>query len=236
MFIFIISRAVHVNTCNSVFGLLELLFFYMQCFVCYAMFLLQHSVTFLSLASNLYCLDFFFLVLMLILSAVWDTQSLRKERQHTGRGERGRHHLPQNNYQNFHHQARPDMPVDMIPFEELRHEPPPKIYAPSANDHGIPSPMNIPIPSPSSQSPRDPLNVRTHSPSSQVRRNNFHGNGFMLPQDSKLEFGTLGALPLEVTSREHASRSGSASNNQVSGPVSPISVAKKTGMGSNGMR
>ena len=163
---------------------------------------------------------------------------MRKERPPTGRGERGRNHSHQNNYQKFHHHARPDIPVDMIPFDELRHEPPLQIYAPSANDHGIPSPMNIPIPSPSSQSPRDPLNVPMHSPSSQVRKDNFHGNGFMLSQDSKLEFGTLGALPREVASREHASRSGSASNNQGSGPVtvSPMSVAKNTGMGPNGMR
>ncbi|CAD6258688.1 unnamed protein product [Miscanthus lutarioriparius] len=164
--------------------------------------------------------------------------NLRKERPPTGRGERGRNHSHQNNYQKFHHHARPDIPVDMIPFDELRHEPPLQIYAPSANDHGIPSPMNIPIPSPSSQSPRDPLNVPMHSPSSQVRKDNFHGNGFMLSQDSKLEFGTLGALPREVASKEHASRSGSASNNQGSGPVtvSPMSMAKNTGMGSNGMR
>lgn len=128
------------------------------------------------------------------------------------------------------------MPVDMIPFEELRHEPPLQIYAPSANGHGIPSPMNLPIPSPSSQSPRDPLNVPMHSPSSLVRKENLHGNGFMLPQDSKFEFGTLGALPLEVASKDHASRSGSASNNQGSGPVSSMSLAKNTGMGSNGMR
>ncbi|XP_066339064.1 uncharacterized protein [Miscanthus floridulus] len=164
--------------------------------------------------------------------------NLRKERPPTGRGERGRNHSHQNNYQKFHHHARPDIPVDMIPFDELRHEPPLQIYAPSANDHGIPSPMNIPIPSPSSQSPRDPLNVPMHSPSSQVRKDNFHGNGFMLSQDSKLEFGTLGVLPREVASKEHASRSGSASNNQGSGPVtvSPMSMAKNTGMGSNGMR
>ncbi|AQK57012.1 PAP/OAS1 substrate-binding domain superfamily [Zea mays] len=162
--------------------------------------------------------------------------NLRKDRPPTGRGERGRNHSHQNNYHKFHHHTRPDMPVDMIPLEELRHELPLQTYAPNANGHGIPSPMNIPISSPSSQSPRDPLNVPMHSPSSHVRKDNFHGNGFMLPQDSKLEFGTLGALPSEVASKDHANRSGSVSNNQASGPVSPMSVAKNTGMGSNGMR
>jgi hypothetical protein len=88
-------------------------------------------------------------------------------------------------------------------------------------------------PSPSPNSPRDQLKVRVHSPSFQVRRDNFHGNGFMLPQDSKLESGTFdskleagtsGALPLEVTSKDHASRSESASSNQVFGPVSIVSI------------
>ncbi|XP_062202180.1 uncharacterized protein LOC133904707 [Phragmites australis] len=162
--------------------------------------------------------------------------NMRKDRPPAGRGERGKNHFHPNNYQKFHHSGRTDMPADMIPSEEFRHELPLQIYVPGANDHGIPSPLNIPIPSPSSQSPRDPLKVPAHSPSSQVRRDTFHGNGFMHPQDSKLEFGTLGTLPLEVTPKGHASRSDSASNNQASGPVSPMSAAKNTGTGSNRMR
>lgn len=92
------------------------------------------------------------------------------------------------------------------------------------------------MPSPSPNSPRDQLKVPAHSPSSQVRRDNFHGNGFMLPQDSKLEPGTLGALPLEVTCKDHASSSESASSNQVSGPVSTVSAPRNTTTGSNQMR
>jgi hypothetical protein len=45
----------------------------------------------------------------------------------------------------------------------------------------------------------------TISPSFQIQRG-FHGNGSMVPQDIKLDFGTLGALPLEVTSIESASK------------------------------
>uniref|UniRef100_A0A0A9D5X5 Uncharacterized protein n=1 Tax=Arundo donax TaxID=35708 RepID=A0A0A9D5X5_ARUDO len=162
--------------------------------------------------------------------------NMHKDRPPAGRGERGRNHFPQNNYQKFHHYVRTEMPADMIPLEKFRHELPSQIYVPGANDNGIPSPLNVPIPSPSSQSPRDPLKLPTRSPSSQVRTDASHGNGFMHPQDSKLEFGTLGPLPLEVTSKYHASRSDPASNNQASGPVSPVSAAKNTGTGSNRMR
>ncbi|CAO2147425.1 unnamed protein product [Urochloa humidicola] len=120
------------------------------------------------------------------------------------------------------------MPVDMLPVQELQHELPLQIYIPGANDHGMPSP--------SSQSPRDPLKVPAHSPSSQVRRDDFHGNGFMPPQDSKLEFGTLGPLALEVASKDYSSRSESAPRNQVSRAVSPVRAAKNTVTGSNRMR
>lgn len=162
--------------------------------------------------------------------------NLRKDRPPSGRGERGRNHFTPNNYQKFHHHVRTDMPVDMVPVQEMRHEPPSQIYIPGSNEHGIPSPtMSIPMPSPSSESPRDPLKVPAHS-SSQVRSDNVHGNGFMLPQDSKLEFGTLGALSLEGTSKENASRSDSVSNNHVSGPVSPIPAAKHPATGSNQVR
>jgi hypothetical protein len=128
------------------------------------------------------------------------------------------------------------MPIDMVPLQESRHDVPLQIYVPGANDHGIPSPMNMPMPPPSSQSPRDTLKVPAHSPSSRVRRDNFHGNGFMVPQDSKLEFGTLGTLPLEVTSKDHAKRSDSASSNQVSESVSRMPATKNTVAGLNGMR
>ncbi|KAJ1264690.1 hypothetical protein BS78_08G019800 [Paspalum vaginatum] len=158
--------------------------------------------------------------------------NLRKDRPPAGRGERGRNHFTPNNYQKFHHHVRTDMPVDMVPVQEV----PLQIYVPGSSEHGVPSPMSIPMPSPSSQSPGDTLKVPAHSPSSQARRDNFHGNGFMLPQDSKLEFGTLGALPLEVTSKDQASRSDSVSNNHVSGPVSPMSAARNTATGSNQVR
>ncbi|TVU31824.1 hypothetical protein EJB05_23525 [Eragrostis curvula] len=140
--------------------------------------------------------------------------NMRKDMPPGGRGERGRHNFPPNNYQKFHHYVRTDMPTDMIPLEELRQE--------------IPPPFNRPVPSPSSRSPRDPSKLPAHAPSSQVRRG-FHGNGLMLPQDSKHNFGTLGALPVEVTtSNERASRSDFGSNNEASGPVIPISPADKT--------
>ncbi|TKW07556.1 hypothetical protein SEVIR_7G314875v4 [Setaria viridis] len=156
--------------------------------------------------------------------------NLRKDRPPVGHGERGRNHFSSNNYQKLHHHVRTDMPIDMVPLQESRHD------VPGANDHAIPSPMNMPMPSPSSQSPRDPLKVPAHSPSSQVRRDNFHGNGFMVPQDSKLEFGTLGTLPLEVTSKDHANRSDSASSNQVSESVSRMPATKNSVAGLNGMR
>jgi hypothetical protein len=72
----------------------------------------------------------------------------------------------------------------------------------------------------------------TLSLSFQVQRD-FHGNGFMIPQDIKLEPGILGALPLEGTSTKRASRSDSASNNKASRHVGPISTAKKAGTGCN---
>ncbi|XP_062198371.1 uncharacterized protein LOC133901096 isoform X2 [Phragmites australis] len=162
--------------------------------------------------------------------------NLRKDRPSSGRGERGRNHFPPNSYQKFHNHVRRDMPADTRPLDELTQELPLQIYVPGAYDHGIPSPLMIPVPSPSPQSPRDTLKVPTHSPSSQVARDIFHGNGFMHPQDSKLGFGTLGILPLEATSKDHASRSDSSSNNQASGPVSPLSAAKNPEVGSNRLR
>ncbi|XP_062182543.1 uncharacterized protein LOC133886747 isoform X2 [Phragmites australis] len=91
--------------------------------------------------------------------------NMRKDRPPAGRGERGRNHLHPNNHQKFHHYGRTDMPADMIPLEEFRHELPLQICVPGANDHGIPSPLNIPIPSPSSRSPRDPLKEWSAIPS-----------------------------------------------------------------------
>jgi hypothetical protein len=155
---------------------------------------------------------------------------MRKGKTHTGHRGRGRNHFPPNNHQKFYHYFK----MDMVPSKELSHEPPLQINVSGADDHRIPSPMSIPIPSPCSRLPRDPK-LPTISPSSQVQRD-FHGNYFMVPQDSKLEFGNLGALPLEVTSTEHASRSYSASNNQASRPASPISAAQKAGTGYNRAR
>ncbi|KAL5205508.1 hypothetical protein ABZP36_033717 [Zizania latifolia] len=82
-------------------------------------------------------------------------------------------------------------------------------------------PDPIPIPTASSEAPRE----ITH-------------NGFIQPQDKKLEFGTLGALPLEVTSHDHAiaNRLNSASSSQHSVPASTQSKAHNPGMGSNRMR
>ncbi|KAG8050798.1 hypothetical protein GUJ93_ZPchr0009g287 [Zizania palustris] len=58
------------------------------------------------------------------------------------------------------------------------------------------------------------------------------------PQDKKLEFGTLGALPLEVTFHDHAiaNRLNSASSSKHCVPASTQSQAHDPGMGSNGMR
>jgi hypothetical protein len=97
-----------------------------------------------------------------------------------------------------------------------------QIYIPGAHDHGIPSPLNIPLSSPSPRAPRD----------------NIRGNGFIHAQDNKLEFGTLGALPLEAkgTSQDQANRSNSATTSQPSIPVSPVSPAPNPGKGSNRMR
>ncbi|KAL6597496.1 hypothetical protein ACP70R_046936 [Stipagrostis hirtigluma subsp. patula] len=162
--------------------------------------------------------------------------NLRKDRPSSGRGERGKNHFPQNNYQKFHHYVRTDMPADVISLDGFGQELPMQIYVPGAYDHGMPSPLKIPMPSPSSQSPREPFKVPIHSPSSQAPRDVFHGNGSMHPQDSEVEFGTLGTLPVEGTSKDQASRSGSSSSSQASGPVSPISAAQTPEMGPNRMR
>ena len=115
-----------------------------------------------------------------------------------------------------------DMPADMALSEEWRQGHPLQIYIPGANDHGIPSPLNMPLSSPSPRTPRD----------------NIRGNGFIHPQDNTLEFGTLGALPLDAksTSQDQAIKSNSAANCQSSVPVSPVSPAPNPGKGSNRMR
>ncbi|XP_020166572.1 uncharacterized protein [Aegilops tauschii subsp. strangulata] len=150
--------------------------------------------------------------------------TLCKDRPPAGRGERGRHSFHPNHYHRAHRYPRMDMPADMVLSEEWRQVPVPplQIYIPGASDHGIPSPLNIPLSSPSPRAPRD----------------GTHRNGFIHPQDNKLEFGTLGALPLEVkgTSQDHPSKSSSAANSQSSAPVSPVSSALNPGKGSNRMR
>ncbi|KAM3312050.1 hypothetical protein ACQJBY_032197 [Aegilops geniculata] len=151
-------------------------------------------------------------------------ETLCKDRPPAGRGERGRHSFHPNHYHRAHRYPRMDMPADMVLSEEWRQVPVPplQIYIPGASDHGIPSPLNIPLSSPSPRAPRD----------------GTHRNGFIHPQDNKLEFGTLGALPLEVkgTSQDHPSKSSSAANSQSSAPVSPVSSALNPGKGSNRMR
>lgn len=149
--------------------------------------------------------------------------TLCKDRPPAGRGERGRHHnFHPNNYHRGQRFPRMEMPADIAPSEEWRQVHPLQIYIPGAHDHGIPSPLNIPLSSPSPRAPRD----------------NIRGNGFIHAQDNKLEFGTLGALPLEAkgTSQDQANRSNSATTSQPSIPVSPVSPAPNPGKGSNRMR
>jgi hypothetical protein len=114
------------------------------------------------------------------------------------------------------------MPADMNHSEEFRQHPPVQMYVPVANDHGIPSPLKIPTPS--SNAPRD----------------NIHGSGFVRRSDSKLEFGSLGALPLEVrsVSQDQANRTNSASDSKPSAPLSSKSPAQnpRAGYRSNRMR
>ncbi|KAL6905751.1 hypothetical protein ACP4OV_003352 [Aristida adscensionis] len=138
--------------------------------------------------------------------------NLCRDRPSTGRGERGRNHFPPNNHQRFHHYIRTDMPADIIPLDELGQELPLQIYVPGAYDRGITSPLNVPVPSPPTQSPREPF------------------------KDSKPEFGSLGTLSVEGTSKGHASRSDSSSNSQASGPLSPVSATKSPQTGWNRMR
>ena len=106
--------------------------------------------------------------------------------------------------------------------EELRQQPPVQIYVPVANDHGIPSPLKI------------------QTPSSHAPRDNIDGSGFIHRPDSKLEFGTLGALPLEVltASQDQANRTNSAPDTKPSAPMSSKSPAQNPGAGyrSNRMR
>ncbi|KAG8089262.1 hypothetical protein GUJ93_ZPchr0011g28668 [Zizania palustris] len=148
--------------------------------------------------------------------------NLCKDRSPTGRGGRGKSHFLPHNYQRPHYNDRAEMSADLTPSEELRQDPPLHIYVPSANDLVIPSSLKISIPSPSSEAPREIT----------------HDNGFIQPQDKKLEFGTLGALPLEVTSQDHAiaNRLNSASSSQGSVPSSTISLSPNPGMVSNRTR
>ncbi|KAG8093499.1 hypothetical protein GUJ93_ZPchr0012g22049 [Zizania palustris] len=148
--------------------------------------------------------------------------NLCKERSPTGRGGRGKSHFLPHNYQRPHYYDRAEMSADLTLAEELRQEPPLQIYVPGANGLEIPSSSKIPIPSPSSEAPREVT----------------HDSGFIHPQDKKLEFGTLGALPLEVTSQDHAiaNRLDSASSSQCSAPASTMSLADNHGMGTNRMR
>ncbi|BAF27424.1 uncharacterized protein [Oryza sativa Japonica Group] len=142
--------------------------------------------------------------------------NLSKDRSPSGRGGRGKTHFLPHNHQRPHHYGRADMSADLTPSEELRH-----IYDPDANDLGIPSSLRISIPSPSSEAPREIV----------------HGNGFIQPPAKKLEFGTLGALPLEVTSQELGiNRLNTASDSQPSASASPMSLANNPGISSNQMR
>ncbi|XP_037433754.1 uncharacterized protein LOC119300955 isoform X1 [Triticum dicoccoides] len=139
----------------------------------------------------------------------------------TGRGER-KNYFPRNNYQKHHRYGRVDMPADMTRSEELRQQPPFPIYVPVANDKGIPSPLKIPTPSPHST------------------QDNIHGRGFIHPHDSKLEFGTLGALHMEVrsASQNQANRPYSASDTKPSSTLRSNSPGQNPGTGyrSNVMR
>uniref|UniRef100_A0A0E0F1T9 Uncharacterized protein n=1 Tax=Oryza meridionalis TaxID=40149 RepID=A0A0E0F1T9_9ORYZ len=142
--------------------------------------------------------------------------NLSKDRSPSGRGGRGKTHFLPHNHQRPHHYGRADMSADLTPSEELRH-----IYDPDANDLGIPSSLHISIPSPSSEAPREIV----------------HGNGFIQPPAKKLEFGTLGALPLEVTSQELGiNRLNTASDSQPSASANPMSLANNPGISSNQMR
>ncbi|XP_037440498.1 uncharacterized protein LOC119308472 isoform X1 [Triticum dicoccoides] len=139
----------------------------------------------------------------------------------TGRGER-KNYFPRNNYQKHHRYGRVDMPADMTRSEELRQQPPLPIYVPVANDKGIPSPLKIP------------------TPSSHSTQDNIHGRGFIHPHDSKLEFGTLGALHMEVrnASQNQANRPYSASDSKPSATLRSNSPGQNPGTGykSNVMR
>ncbi|CAM0950468.1 unnamed protein product [Alopecurus aequalis] len=144
------------------------------------------------------------------------------ETQPTGRGGRRKNHFMRNNHQKYHHYGRGDMPADMTHSEQLRQHQPSQMYIPVANDHGTPSPLKIPTPSP-------------HAP-----RDYTQGSGFIHQQDSKLEFGTLGSLPLEVksASQDQPNRTNAASDSKPSALRNSKSPAKNPGAGyrSNGMR
>uniref|UniRef100_A0A0D9XNC9 PAP-associated domain-containing protein n=1 Tax=Leersia perrieri TaxID=77586 RepID=A0A0D9XNC9_9ORYZ len=145
--------------------------------------------------------------------------SLCKDRSPTGRGGRRKTHFLPHNHQRSQQYGRSDVSADLssIPSEELR-----QIYVSGANDLGISSSLNIPVPSPSSEAPREIA----------------HGNGYIQPPDKKLEFGTLGALPFEVTSEDHGigNRLNYDSNSQPSASASPMSLAHNPGIGSDRMR
>ncbi|XP_051186110.1 uncharacterized protein [Lolium perenne] len=134
----------------------------------------------------------------------------------TGRGERRKNYFPRNNHQKYHRYGRGHMPADMNHSEELRQQPP--VYVPVADDHGIPSPLKISTPS-------------SHAP-----RDNIHGSGFVQQPDSKLEFGTLGALPVRSASQDQANRTNSAADSKPSAPMSSRSPAHNPGAGYRSIR
>uniref|UniRef100_A0ACD5YII6 Uncharacterized protein n=1 Tax=Avena sativa TaxID=4498 RepID=A0ACD5YII6_AVESA len=132
----------------------------------------------------------------------------------TGRGERKKNYFPRNNHQKYHRYGRGHMPADMNHSEELRQQPSAQIYVPVTNDHGTPSLL------------------KRQTPSSHAPQDNIHGSGFIHQPDSKLKFGTLGALPLEVRSvPQDPNRTNSASDSKPSAPMSSKSTVQNPGSG-----
>uniref|UniRef100_A0ACD5Y4J1 Uncharacterized protein n=1 Tax=Avena sativa TaxID=4498 RepID=A0ACD5Y4J1_AVESA len=136
--------------------------------------------------------------------------NLRMEAPPTGRGERKKIYFPRSNHQKYHRNGRGHMPADTNHSAELRQQPSTQIYVPVTNDHAVPSLL------------------KRQTPSSHAPRDNIDGSGFIHQPDSKLEFGTFGAVRSVA---QDPNRTNSASDSKPSAPMSPKSPAQNPGPG-----
>ncbi|KAJ0985443.1 hypothetical protein J5N97_003799 [Dioscorea zingiberensis] len=136
-----------------------------------------------------------------------------KERPSHGRGRAPANHLPRNR-----NNGRPMTPPDMNLQEKASHDPPPPSLPPSFSGNGRGKPALLDIP----QASRPTMKGVPHA------------NGFVFPTESRLEFGSIGSVPLGVSLPESGRRLDSVSpHSQGSGPVNSASTVQRSGTNSN---